>query len=62
MLVHDVDHAVADSPEEEQRTDQDEGENQIGAIGANEETFLFRAHRVRNDSNRAKGALRAGQR
>ena len=32
VLVHDVDHAVADSPEEEQRADQDEGEDQVGAV------------------------------
>src|SRR5580658_9187469 len=44
VLVHDVDHAVADSPEEEQRTDQDESEGQVGTIVADEEAFLLRAH------------------
>jgi hypothetical protein len=29
VLVHHVDHPVADSPQEEQRTDQDEGEHQV---------------------------------
>ncbi len=44
MPVHHVDHAVADSPEEEEGSDQDEGEDQVGPIGANEEAFLFRTH------------------
>jgi hypothetical protein len=44
MLVHHIDHAVADSPQEEQRTDQDKREDQVGSIGANEEAFLFGAH------------------
>ena len=46
VLVHHVDHPVADSPQEKQRADQDEREHQVHAVIAYEEALLVRIHDV----------------
>jgi hypothetical protein len=40
MLVHHVDHAVAESPEEEERTDEREGDEVAFAVSGGEETLF----------------------
>ena len=37
VLVHDIDHAVAETPEEEEGTDEDEGDEVVAAVLAAEE-------------------------
>src|ERR1022692_1897443 len=44
VLVHHVDHSVAYSPKEEQRTDQNEREHQVVPVFAYEEALLVCAH------------------
>ena len=39
MLVHHVDHPVAESPKEKQRTDENERERQVSAVIRNKEAF-----------------------
>jgi hypothetical protein len=52
VLVHDVDHAVAHSPKEEQRTDENKREHEVVPVFAYEETLLVCAHGgVKEDSN-----------
>jgi hypothetical protein len=46
MFVHYVDHPVAESPEEKQRGDEDEGEGDVSPVIHDEETFFIGAHGV----------------
>src|ERR1700694_2307291 len=50
VLVHHVDHSVADSPKQEKGTDQDEREHYVLAIGGNEESLFGGFHSGRSGS------------
>ena len=50
MLVHHVDHPVAEPPEEEQRADEKEGEDHPLAVGRDEHALLLGVHAGRNAS------------
>ena len=44
VLVHHVDHAVAEAPEQKQRTDEDEREHHVLAVSEDEHALLLIAH------------------
>jgi hypothetical protein len=44
MLVHHVDHPVAESPEEKQRADEGEGEDEVSPVLHDKEAFLVGTH------------------
>src|ERR1019366_5730463 len=44
VLVHHVDHPVAETPQEKQRTNQNEGECQVPSVVRDEESFLIFCH------------------
>ena len=46
MLVHHVDHPIAESPEEKQRADEGEGEDEVSPVLHDEEAFLVGTHGV----------------
>jgi hypothetical protein len=44
VLVHHVDHSVAESPEEEQRADEDEREEQALSVFGGKKALIASAH------------------
>ncbi len=48
VLVHDIDHAIAEAPEEEEGTDEDEGDEVVAAVLAAEEGDFIKVLSLKN--------------